>query len=116
MVFSNLEKYTCGIKIKLPILSKEISKNINQVEETKSNDTTEELPPKEEKKETKKIKNHISSKFSLVLTKILLLEVTKIRCNFLVYQQVLIGLYRLELKRLILSLTNQKAKRKVLIT
>ena len=54
--FSNLEKYTCGVKIKLPILSKEISQNINQVEETKSNDTTEELPPKEEKKETKEIK------------------------------------------------------------
>ena len=51
--FSNLEKYTCGVKIKLPILSKEISQNINQVEETKSNDTTEELPPKEEKDKNK---------------------------------------------------------------
>ena len=39
---------------------KEISQNINQIEETKSNDTTEELPPKEEKKGTKKIKkSHI---------------------------------------------------------
>lgn len=54
--FSNLEKYTCGVKIKLPILSKEISQNINQVEETKSNDNTEEITPKEEKKETKEIK------------------------------------------------------------
>ncbi len=54
--FSNLEKYTCGVKIKLPILSKEISQNINQVEETKPNDNTEEIAPKDEKKETKEIK------------------------------------------------------------
>lgn len=58
--FSNLEKYTCGVKIKLPILSKEISKNINQAKESKPNDNTKELAPKEEKKETKKIKkSHI---------------------------------------------------------
>ena len=54
--FSNLEKYTCGVKIKLPILSKEISQNINQAEKSKPNDNTKELAPKEEKKETKKIK------------------------------------------------------------
>ena len=48
--FSNLEKYTCGVKIKLPILSKEISQNINQVEETKPNDNTEEIAPKDKKK------------------------------------------------------------------
>ena len=47
--FSNLEKYTCGVKIKLPILSKEISQNINQVEETKPNDNTEEIAPKDKK-------------------------------------------------------------------
>ena len=48
------------LQIELPILSKEISKNINQAKESKPNDNTKELAPKEEKKETKKIKkSHI---------------------------------------------------------
>lgn len=54
--FSNLEKYNCGVKINLPILSNEISQNINKVEETIIDNSTEEISDIEEKKETKEVK------------------------------------------------------------